>query len=110
VPVVYVHSLPRGKERTKKTDFGKPKLQVCLFAKREHRASHGRKHCAPRRSLLELPWHCRATWHIKRDYIKILRAVHQILPPRAAGVEAKSFLFKFLVVIECGADCKKPLS
>jgi len=27
-----VHSLPRGKERTKKTDFGKPKSQVCLFA------------------------------------------------------------------------------
>jgi len=29
---LYVHSLPRGKERTKKTDFGKPKSQVCLFA------------------------------------------------------------------------------
>jgi hypothetical protein len=27
-----VHSLPRGKERTKKSDFGKPKSQVCLFA------------------------------------------------------------------------------
>jgi hypothetical protein len=24
--------LPRGKERTKKSDFGKPKSQVCLFA------------------------------------------------------------------------------
>jgi hypothetical protein len=48
-------------EVTKKTDFGKPKSQVCLFAKREHRASHGRKHCEPRRSLLELPRHCRSS-------------------------------------------------
>jgi hypothetical protein len=29
---IYIHSLPRGKERTKKSDFGKPKSQVCLFA------------------------------------------------------------------------------
>jgi hypothetical protein len=43
-----VHSLSSDKERTKKTSFGKPKVQVCLFAKREHRASHGRKHCGPR--------------------------------------------------------------
>ena len=34
-----------AKNRRKKTDFGKPKSQVCLFAKREHRAPHGRKHC-----------------------------------------------------------------
>ena len=29
------------KKWRKKTDFGKPKSQVCLFAKREHRASAG---------------------------------------------------------------------
>jgi hypothetical protein len=30
----------------KASSFGKPKVQVCLFAKRERRASHGRKHCS----------------------------------------------------------------
>ena len=30
----------------KASSFGKPKVQVCLFAKREHRAPHGRKHCS----------------------------------------------------------------
>jgi hypothetical protein len=36
-----------AKERfPKASSFGKPKVQVCLFAKREHRAPHGRKHCS----------------------------------------------------------------
>jgi hypothetical protein len=35
------HFLLRGKKWRKKPDFGKPKSQVCLFAKREHRASAG---------------------------------------------------------------------
>jgi hypothetical protein len=53
--VRYVTSLPFRKEVTKKTSFGKPKVQVCSFAKRERRASHGRKHCPPRRSPWEPP-------------------------------------------------------
>ena len=35
------------------------------------------------------PFHCRATWRIKRDYIKKFHAVPQILPSRAAGGERK---------------------
>ena len=34
------------KQFPKASSFGKPKVQVCLFAKREHRAPHGRKHCS----------------------------------------------------------------
>ena len=52
---IFMPLLATRQEVAKKTDFGKPKSQVCLFAKCEHRASHGRKHCAPSRSLLDLP-------------------------------------------------------
>ena len=39
--------LGASQEVTKKSDFGKPKSQVCLFAKREHRASAGANIASP---------------------------------------------------------------
>ena len=38
---IFMLLLATRQEVAKKPDFGKPKSQVCLFAKREHRASAG---------------------------------------------------------------------
>ena len=41
------------------------------------------------------PFPCRATWRNKRDHIFCFRAVLQMLPPRAAGIEKQNVLMQF---------------
>ena len=50
-----VLSLSLNKESTKEIRFRQAEIASLLVRSREHRAGRGRKHCQPRRSLLELP-------------------------------------------------------
>ncbi len=101
-----VHSLSSDKERTKKTDFGKPKSQVCLFAKREHRARRGRKHCEPKGRMPFgnpqdfLPWHiCRSCWQALKQCTKgfYVYLVFLFAERHGGGFQRRQPLARFLV-------------